>query len=120
MSETVVKRQDYEHLVLRSHTDHRMGLLHICSIVSVCQKNTLRICRRSRSIADVGIVIRSYRAVSLDELIFICSKELISHLQDIPDIHLVFLKIRNLVKDDDFLHHRTLRKYLSYLRELEL
>ena len=120
MRKAVVKRKDDKHLVTLINTYDRVRLLYICSIVSMSKEDSLRVCCRTRCITDVSIIIRPYRLISLDELLLVLCKELVSHLHDLANVDLIFLLVIHLVKDDDLLNHRTLREYLSYLRKLEL
>ena len=120
MSEAVVERKDDKHLVCRLHTDHRVSLLDIRSIVSMSKKDSLRICCRSGSVADIGIVIRSDRLVSLNKKFLVFCKEFVSESDYVIDEDFILLHIVHLIEKDHLFHHRALRKNLSDLRKLEL
>ena len=120
MSEAVVERKDDEHLVCRLYSNHRVSLLNVCSVVSVSKKDSLRICGRSGSVADVGVIIRSDRLVSLYEKFLVFCKELVSESDDIIDKDFILLHILHLIEKNHLFHHRALRKDLSDLRKLEL
>ena len=116
----MIERKDDKHLVTLIHTNDRVSLLYICSIVSMCKEDTLRVSGRTGSVADVCIIIRPDRLISLDELILVLGKEFITHLHYFTDVDLVLTHICNLIEEDDLLHHRTIRKDCSDLRKLEL
>ena len=120
MGEAVVEREDDEHLVCLVDSDYRVCLLYVCCVVSVSQEDTLRVCCRSRCVADVCVVIWVDGLVSLDEEILMFRKELVTHLDDFAYVHFVFLLVSDLVEDDHLLDHRALRKDSPYLCELEL
>ena len=120
MREAVIQRQDDEHPVFRCHTDDGVSLLDIGSIVPVCQKDTLRVGCGAGSVADVRIIIRAYRPVSLDEEFLILREELVTHRDYLADIKFILLLVSHFVKDDDLLYHRAFRKDLPYLGKLEL
>ena len=120
MGEAVVQRQDDEHPVFRCHTNYGVSLLDIGSIVPVCQKDTLRVGCGAGGVADVRIIIRAYRPVSLYEHLLILREELVAHLDYLADIELILLLVIHFVKDNDLLYHRAFRKDLPYLGKLEL
>ncbi len=60
MRKAVVERKNDEHDIVGVDTDNRACLLHIGGIVAVGEQDTLRVCRRSRGVRDVGVVVGTY------------------------------------------------------------
>ena len=118
MGEAMVKRQNDKHHRILRNRNHRMGLLHIGSIVPVSQEDTLRVSRGAGGIADIGIIIRSDGLVSPLERSRILLHELVAEFQHLGHRDLILLIFRKVVQDNDFLHSRNLSHNTSYLRKL--
>ena len=110
MCKTVVKRQDDEHDIVLAASDYGMGLLDIGRVVAMSKKDSLRVCGSSGSVANVCIVVWTNGFVSLLKLLPVLCKKFVSESHHISDENFIFLHVVKLVKDDNLLNHRTLRK----------
>ena len=117
MGKAVVEWQDDKHRIVRRDRDTSQCLLDICGVVAVCQDNTLRVCRSTRSVGDCGVVIILNCATNSQKLLTMLCKVFFAHCVQLRKAHLALLQL-DIAPYDDVLQEWQLLTDITNLREL--
>ena len=79
VGEAMVQRKDYQHNFAFSYGNYGVALSHVCGVVAMGQKDTLRVCSGPGSVAYISVIVRAYALVALHEVARAGFEKLVAH-----------------------------------------